>query len=466
MKAKPYLTPLRALAAILIALVLWNPEFALVAKADSRNCTPNVDQVALFIDDNFQGLCVVLDVAEYSRIVRPPKASDSAGPSVPRFSSAKLGANAEMLACEAPNFGGTCVLLYQGAKTFTDRGIRTATSFIVRREDEARRCQPNPEQIAYWYHQYFFGQCFVVDSGYVNKYHIDIRSLVVGSSAEALLCLGFDFEGQCVVTSGGYYSRWSFPGRPADEGAVEVALAVRPKGQVANCEPGDAEVALFEYGHFVGQCKVFGVGEYSPQETVGWVNSRVRSIKVGANAHFRAWWQASDGDRFHDFGRRDVPRGLSMFSIEHHPSLKVESTFQTSSGGSSSDGASSDTSDGHTSTVWLIANGPYTGYPWWQGRYPAIGSSDGTLTRVANPRNSVWLGFLRPGYGSEDCGNPDAYVLLRPGESMSPDQMRAVFGSQQPLLPVQFLACSDAVAQTDAAGNLRFPTLPLNITWQ
>jgi hypothetical protein len=77
----------------------------------------------------------------------------------------------------------------------------------------------------------------------------------------------------------------------------------------------------------------------------------------------------------------------------------------------------------------------------------------------------VWLGFLKPGYGSVDCGNPDAYVYLGPGETMTADQLMMAFGSQTPALPVKFLVCSGAVGQPAAGAGLNFPALPLNISY-
>jgi hypothetical protein len=118
-----------------------------------------------------------------------------------------------------------------------------------------------------------------------------------------------------------------------------------------------------------------------------------------------------------------------------------------------------------TFTVSLSPHVPFTGFPWWTGRFPTIGTLDGTLTRVANPRNSVWLGFLKSSYGSDDCGNPDAYVLLRPGDTMTEDQMSTLFGSSSPALPVPFVVCSGAAGQSTANGGLTFPPLPLNITY-
>ena len=116
-------------------------------------------------------------------------------------------------------------------------------------------------------------------------------------------------------------------------------------------------------------------------------------------------------------------------------------------------------------TVWLGAHAPFSGFPWWSGSYPTGGTLEGNLTRVANPRTSVWLGFLKPGYGSVDCGNPDAYVYLGPGETMTADQLMMAFGSQTPALPVKFLVCSGAVGQPAAGAGLNFPALPLNISY-
>lgn len=116
-------------------------------------------------------------------------------------------------------------------------------------------------------------------------------------------------------------------------------------------------------------------------------------------------------------------------------------------------------------TVWLEAHSPFTGFPYWTGRYPISGTLDGTLTRVANPRNSVWVGFLKSNYGSNDCGKPEAYIRLDPGQSLTADQRTILFGSPSPTLPVPFVVCSGAVGQPTAGGGLTFPSLPLNITY-
>lgn len=163
-------------------------------------------------------------------------------------------------------------------------------------------------------------------------------------------------------------------------------------------------------------------------------------------------------------GRRSIPL---IGSENVTPDNDTKYTLSVTSGG----GRESEEkwvrveSNSRDRTVYLAAHSPFTGFPWWTGGYPTSGTLDGTLTRVANPPNSVWLGFLKSGYGSVDCGNPDAYVLLRPGGTMTEDQMSTLFGSSSPALPVQFVACSGAVGQPTANGGLTFPSLPLNITY-
>ena len=99
------------------------------------------------------------------------------------------------------------------------------------------------------------------------------------------------------------------------------------------------------------------------------------------------------------------------------------------------EGAVAETAEGsHDFTVMLAPHVPFGAskgqakeYPWWTGQYPTIGTLNGNLIRVANPPNSVWLGFMKPSYGSYDCEKPEAYVRLEPGNS------KAFGGSEFPL---------------------------------
>jgi hypothetical protein len=310
-----------------------------------------------------------------------------------------------------------------------------------------------------WTREHFFGDCWLENIGYLTNTQHLIKSLYVGTNVEVMVCTDFNFEGACMGITPGWYRHLSIPHHESDHNVV---LEVRRRHEPPSCVPNDNQVALFEYGHFVGRCRVFGIGNYSSDETWGWADNHLHSIKVGDNVEYTFCWQSFRGrvcDGPHTVDRREG--WLNYNDLDSSSlSLTIRRRDQIQSGGSSSD-----QSDESTFTVWLGANIPYQGFPWWEGRFPTIGNLDGALTRVANPRNSVWLGFLKPGYGSNDCGNPDAYVLLQPGETMSDDEMIAAFGSEHPTLPVQFLACSGAVGEAGPWGELRFPALPLNITY-
>jgi hypothetical protein len=111
-------------------------------------------------------------------------------------------------------------------------------------------------------------------------------------------------------------------------------------------------------------------------------------------------------------------------------------------------------------TLWLPpSSGQYT------ARYPTAGYLDGNVIRIVNPPNSVWLRFLKRGHESAECGNRDAYEYLGPGDTMTGNQMVAIFGYRSPALPVQFVVCSGAHKQRSAWGRLYFPDLALNIIY-
>lgn len=53
------------------------------------------------------------------------------------------------------------------------------------------------------------------------------------------------------------------------------------------------------------------------------------------------------------------------------------------------------------------------------------------------------LQFLKQtgNFGTQDCGKPDAVVLLRPGNATTPENLKAIFGSETPGIPRTFVAC-------------------------
>jgi len=65
------------------------------------SCTPNADQVALFVDANYSGQCVVKGIGEYSN-------PDAIGLPNDSISSLKVGSSVRAVLCEHDGFQGTC----------------------------------------------------------------------------------------------------------------------------------------------------------------------------------------------------------------------------------------------------------------------------------------------------------------------------------------------------------------------
>jgi len=472
-------TPLLRTSLVAIAvLVLCNGGTALV-KAD--DCKPGVDEVALFRNENYGGTCVIKGIGEH-RVIQSPRsgsrsAQDVRRQNLPGFASVKVGANVEALAYAESGLNGANALIYQDTASFSGREISTVSSLIVRRKDQPPQCRPDDYQIAQWNRSHFFGNCRTNDVGYVEPNLAFVGSLRVGANVEALLCNESLFAGTCIVMLPGYYSHWSFP-RSNDHYA---SITVRRRNQ-SSCVPGANQVSAYQYEHYAGPCVVLDIGNHSLNETLSWVarvpdsEAMARSFRIGDNVQATFCWTTGTGVRRHHLCAQplssNVPRGFRNLTPPERVTLTVQRRGEVPPGGDRQAGNAPPAVAAHDFTVLLAGHSPFGAqpgqpyqYPWWTGRYPTIGTLDGNLIRVANPRNSVWLGFLKSSYGSADCGNPDAYVLLRPGDTMTEDQMSTLFGSSNPALPVQFVVCSGAAGQATANGGLTFPSLPLNITY-
>ena len=459
--------------AISLAIVLAC-SFGTPKLAHAQDCTPNASQVAVFERIDYGGRCAIKGIGEYLPL-------RNLGFEFFGFNSIKVGANVEALGCTSASMH-PCLFAYHDTATLEGtRARKDALYLIVRGRDQRPDCRPSDDQAALWEWEYWFGRCMLVDLGdYPEDPWVrppfEPHALKVGSNVRATLCSGNDFEDYCLTLLPGYYNHWDYAGTGNTSlGNIVKSVSVQPKNHRSTCVPSANQVAVFEYGNFFGPCRVFGSGAYSLNETLNWARGLedwdhlIRSLKVGDNVQATLCWTSGTNGRrgLRICGppmRVDQRRGLRALQPPQDVGLTVQQRGATppSGGGRSGRGEGNPPPavGSHDFTVWLGANVPRTGFPWWTGRYPTAGTLNGNLTRVANPFNSVWLGFLKPGYGSVDCGNSDAYVLLLPGQTMTADQMQTAFGSSSPSLPVEFKACSGDVA--DSHG---FHGLPLNITY-
>jgi hypothetical protein len=101
-------------------------------------------------------------------------------------------------------------------------------------------------------------------------------------------------------------------------------------------------------------------------------------------------------------------------------------------------------------TVWMRAQQVIEGYVPFVGQFGGGVSFDGALLKVSNPAGGAPLLFVKPGYSTEQCGNPSAVTYLAPGTTMTSAQMTALWGSAQPSLKnaIPFVACAATNAST------------------
>jgi len=477
MKTKLHVMLKRALLLVVTLLGLGGMGATTEIRADSSyNCQPSAEEIALFTGENFSGPCVIKGIGRHD-LIQTSGNSKLPGLTldVIHFSSIKVGANVETLACAGPNLNGPCILVYYDEASLSSRGpgrrsaISSAASFIVRHENEPLKCQPSADQVATWTREHFFGDCHVSDARSYSANLNPVRSLKVGQNVEITLCNGYQFEGACVTVTHGIYSNWSFQGEPRQVGDHDMAISVRG---VNDCRPSASQVVLFEFSNSAGPCKVFDIGTHSLNETLGWLNGvrTVRSLQVGDNAQ---------GTLCFDLDRE---RRCSTLALSHPLNLRPNYTIYDHSnatltvqrrgeipprasrpGDETGPEDKRDSPDEITHPFQLAAQPFFEGSAWWQGTFPGSYRDRGTLLGVKN-LTPAWIGLLKPSKTNADCLDPQAYVFLDKDGVMTADQMRDVFGSPNPALPVTFRACSGLIGRSTDHG-LEFDPVTLELRY-
>jgi len=100
----------------------------IVFSGTGGNCSPNADQVALYVDSDFDGQCVVLALGDYK---------DAAAFGLPdnSVSSVRVGANVQAVVCPDADFSGQCETLKADDSSLGDNtviGDDEVTSLRVR----------------------------------------------------------------------------------------------------------------------------------------------------------------------------------------------------------------------------------------------------------------------------------------------------------------------------------------------
>jgi murein DD-endopeptidase MepM/ murein hydrolase activator NlpD len=160
------------------------------------SCNPNADQIALFVDANYSGQCVVKGIGQYSNPGAIGLPNDS-------ISSLKVGSNVKAILCRDDNYGGGCEEFTGDDSNLGDNSIGNDQVSSVKVESRTAACNPNADQIALFVDANYSGQCVVKGIGqYPNPGAIglpndSISSIKVGGNVKAILCRDDNYSGTC-----------------------------------------------------------------------------------------------------------------------------------------------------------------------------------------------------------------------------------------------------------------------------
>jgi hypothetical protein len=88
------------------------------------------------------------------------------------------------------------------------------------------------------------------------------------------------------------------------------------------------------------------------------------------------------------------------------------------------------------------------GYPPYSGKFPLVSSiPNGYLKEIKNLGipSGVRIAFVRINHTTQECGDPNAIVILDSGQSTTPTTTKNIYGtSTPPLAPVYFVACVES----------------------
>jgi len=171
----------------------WAPSRRFRIEPSTPSCNPGAGQIALFVDADYHGQCVVKNIGEYPN-------PNSIGLPNDSISSVKVGGNVRAVLCRDDNYQGGC-------ETFTsddpDLGNNSIGNDQVSSVKVEPRCSLNADQIALFVDPNYGGQCVVKNIGeYPNPSSIglpndSISSLKVGGNVRAVLCRDDNYGGGC-----------------------------------------------------------------------------------------------------------------------------------------------------------------------------------------------------------------------------------------------------------------------------
>ncbi|RMG91264.1 MAG: hypothetical protein D6706_18375, partial [Chloroflexi bacterium] len=173
-------------------------------KVESKwgNCNPGADQIALFVDGNYGGQCVVKGIGNYSNPGAIGLPNDS-------ISSVKVGSNVQAILCRDDNYGGGCETFISNDSNLSDNSIGNDQVSSVKVESISGGCNPDASQVALYANTSYVGNCVILGVGnYPTPGSLgsvgndNAESIRVGSNVKATLCEHDNYQGRCEPFTG------------------------------------------------------------------------------------------------------------------------------------------------------------------------------------------------------------------------------------------------------------------------
>lgn len=160
-----------------------------------QNCTPDANQVALYVDPNYAGQCITKGVGEYSNPGAIGLPNDS-------ISSIKVGSNVRAILCKDDNYGGGCETLEGDDPDLGNNSI--GNDQVSSLKVEGRGCSPAADQVSLYADPTYGGNCVTLGVGdYPTPGNLgavgndNAEALRVGGNVQAILCEHDNYQGQC-----------------------------------------------------------------------------------------------------------------------------------------------------------------------------------------------------------------------------------------------------------------------------
>jgi spore coat protein U-like protein len=275
-------------------------------------CTPGADQIALFIDINFSGQCVVKGVGNYSNPSAIGLPNDS-------ISSIRVGSNVKATLCRDDNYGGGC-------ETFTGDDSDLRGNSIGNDQVSAAKVETRSSG----------GGGSGGPSGYTFCANENQRCSFSGTKDVAYGANG-RFNYKYGVTGGIDCNNGTF-GDPIS-GVVKACYTKDSSGGGggggggSSCSPNADQIALFVDVNYSGQCVIKGVGTYTNPGAIGLPNDSISSIKVGGNVKATLCRDDNYGGGCETFTGDDSDLRGNSIGNDQVSSAKVETRSSGGGGG-------------------------------------------------------------------------------------------------------------------------------------